>query len=129
MKGSLSLNQFVTDQELGNLHLKPSDISYKARFDADGDLDDQHRLFVGAECEKMTNRYEGTVPLNPLVLDPNATTCVLDEEQSAVRVGAYSELEARLSQRVTANLGIRTDYHRFIYFGTSLSLGSRDAGN
>ena len=111
MKGSLSLNQFVTDQELGNLHLKPSDISYKARFDADGDLDDQRRLFVGAECEKLINRYEGTVPRNPLVLDPNASTFTLDEEQSAVRLGAYSELEARLSQRVTANIGIRSDYH------------------
>jgi vitamin B12 transporter len=110
-KGSLSVNQFETEQELGSYHLRPSDISYKARFDADGDLDDRHHLFAGAECEKMTNRFEGTVPMNPMVLDPAASTYLLDEEQSAVRVGVYAELESRVSQRMTANLGLRSDYH------------------
>jgi vitamin B12 transporter len=111
MKGSLSLNRFYTEQELGNLRLKPSNIAYKARFDAEGNLDDEHRLSVGVECEKMTNRYEGTVPLNPAVLDPNASTYALDEEYSAVRVGAYSEFQSALSRRVVASLGVRSDYY------------------
>ena len=115
-KGSLSVNQFETEQELGSYHLKPSDISYKARFDADGDLDDRHHLFAGAECEKMTNRFEGTVPMNPMVLDPAASTYLLDEEQSAVRVGVYAELESRVSQRMTANLGTQK---RLPWSGTS----------
>ena len=111
VKGSLSLNQFETEQELGSFHVKPSEISYKVRFDADGDLDDRHHLFFGVEGEKMVNRFEGTVPVNPMVLDPAADTFLLDEEQSAVRVGVYAELESRVSQRMTANFGIRSDHH------------------
>jgi vitamin B12 transporter len=111
LKGSLSVNQFATDQHLGSLKLHSFDISGKARFDAEGDLDDRLRLIAGAECEKITNRYEGTVPWNPMVLDPGAHTYVLDEEQSAMRIGAYSELETRLSQSITACFGLRSDYH------------------
>jgi hypothetical protein len=111
LKGSLSLNRFITEQELGNLHLKPSDITYKARFDAEANLDDDHRLSFGAESEKMINKYEGTVPQNPFILDPHGSVYTLDEEYSAVRFGVYSELESALLRRVMMSVGIRSDYY------------------
>ena len=111
LKGSISLNRFITEQELGSLHLKPSDITYKARFDAEVNLDDDHRLSFGVESEKMTNRYEGTVPQNPFVLDPQGNVYTLDEQYSAVRVGVYSEIELKLLRRVIASVGMRSDYY------------------
>ncbi|HUI29636.1 MAG TPA: TonB-dependent receptor [Candidatus Acidoferrales bacterium] len=111
LKGSLSLNRFLTEQELGSLDLKPSDITYKARFDADADLDDDHRLSFGAETEKMINRYDGTVPQNPLVLDPQASVYTLNEDYSAVRVGVYSEVESAVAKRIMTSVGIRSDYY------------------
>ena len=111
LKGSLSLNRFITEQDLGNLHLNPSDITYKARFDAEANLDDDHRLSLGAESEKMTNRYEGTVPQNPSVVDPRGSVYVLHENYSAVRFGAYSELESALLRRVMVSVGVRSDYY------------------
>jgi len=111
LKGSISYNQFTTEQELGSLHLKPSDMTYKARFDAEVNLDDDHRLSFGTESEKMINRYEGTVPQNPSVLDPHGKVYTLDEQYSAVRVGVYSEIELRVLRRMTASAGIRSDYY------------------
>jgi hypothetical protein len=111
LKGSLSLNQFITEQELGSLHLRPSDITYKARFDAEVDLDPDYRLSFGIEGEKMITRYEGTVPQNPSVLDPRGSVYTLNEKYSAVRFGVYSELESALSQRVMVSVGIRSDYY------------------
>jgi vitamin B12 transporter len=111
MKGSFSSSQFAAEQELGILHLKSSDIMYKARFDLEEQLDETYRLFLGTECEKTVNRFEGTVPRNPAVLDPGASAYLLDEEYAAVRVGAYAELEAPLIRRVTAMAGVRSDYN------------------
>ncbi|MGD1046179.1 MAG: TonB-dependent receptor [Bacteroidota bacterium] len=111
LKGSLSLNRFITEQELGSLHLKPSDITYKARFDAEANLDDDHRLSFGVEGEKMTNRFEGTVPQNPFVLDPQGNVYTLDEQYSAVRIGVYSELELKVLRKMTASVGMRSDYY------------------
>ena len=111
MKGSLSSSRFVAERELGNLRLNSSDIMYKARFDLETDLNESYRLLIGTECEKTVNRFEGTVPQNPAVLDPGADVYLLDEEYAAVRVGTYAELEAPLIRRVTANVGIRSDYY------------------
>jgi vitamin B12 transporter len=111
LKGSISFNQFITEQELGSLHLKPSDMTYKARFDAEANLDDDHRLSFGVEGEKMVNRYEGTVPQNPSVLDPHGNVYTLNEQYSAVRVGAFSELELKVWRRMTTSVGIRSDYY------------------
>jgi len=91
--------------------LKPSDITYKARFDAEANLDDDHRLSFGAEAEKMINRYKGTVPQNLSVLDPHGSVYTLDEEYSAVRLGVYSELESAFLKRVMVSIGIRSDYY------------------
>lgn len=111
LKGSLSLNRFITEQDLGSLHLKPSDITYKARFDAETNLDDDHRLSFGAESEKMINRYEGTVPQNQFVLDPHESVYVLDESYTATRVGMFSEMELTVVRKLMASAGIRSDYY------------------
>ncbi len=111
LKGSLSLNRFITDQKLGSLNLKPADNTYKARFDAEANLDNDHRLSFGVESEKMINRYEGTVPQNPLVLDPQGSVYNLNENYNAVRIGAYSEIESALSKRVMIDVGVRSDYY------------------
>jgi vitamin B12 transporter len=111
LKGSLSLNRFLTEQELGNLHLKPADITYKARFDAEATLDDDDRLSFGVETEEMINKYEGTVPQNPLVFDPRGSVYTLQENYGALRIGAYSEIESALSKRVMINIGARSDYY------------------
>ena len=111
LKGSLSLNRFLTEQELGSFHLKPSDDTYKARFDAETNLDDDQRLSFGAESEKMVNRYEGTVPQNSFVLDPRESVYVLDQEYSSVRIGVYSEYEFKLSRKIMTSAGIRSDYY------------------
>ena len=111
LKGSVSFNQFTTEQELGSLHLKPSDMTYKIRFDAETNLDNDHRLSFGAEGEKTINRYEGTVPQNPFVLDPHASVYNLDEQYNAIRVGAYTEMELKVMRKITASAGIRSDYY------------------
>jgi len=111
LKGSVSFNQFITEQELGSLHLKPSDMTYKARFDAEANLDDNHRISFGVEGEKMVNRYEGTVPQNPSVLDPLGKVYTLDEQYNAFRVGAYSEMGLKMLRRMIASVGIRIDYY------------------
>ena len=111
LKGSISFNQFTTEQELGSLHLKPSDMTYKVRFDAETNLDDDHRFSFGAEGEKMINRYEGTVPQNPSVLDPHGNVYILDEQYNAMRVGVYSEMELKVLRKMSASVGIRSDYY------------------
>jgi hypothetical protein len=111
LKGSLSINRFITEQDLGSLHLKPSDITYKARFDAEANLDDDHRLSFGAESEKMINRYEGTVPQNQFVLDPHGSVYVLDENYASTRVGMFSEMELTLARKLMASIGVRSDYY------------------
>lgn len=111
LKGSLSLNRFTTEQNLGNLHLRPSDFTYKARFDAEENSDDDHRLLLGAESEKMTNRYEGTVPQNPYVLDPQGSIYTLHEDYSAMRIGVYTEYALKLSRGILTSIGVRSDYY------------------
>ena len=111
LKGSLSLNRFATEQDLGSLRLKSSDITYKARFDADVNLDDDHRLSFGAESEKTINQYDGTVPQNQFVLDPSASVYILDENYASMRVGMYSEMELTLARKLMASIGIRSDYY------------------
>jgi hypothetical protein len=63
------------------------------------------------EAEKMINRYEGTVPQNPLVLDPNGKVYALDEQYNAVRVGVYTEMELKVSRRMITSVGMRSDYY------------------
>jgi len=111
MKGSLSLNRFATERNLGSLHLKPSDNTYKVRFDAEDNSDVSNRLLIGIEAESMANRYEGTVPVNPSVLDPQGSVYTLHEEYSALRIGAYTEYELKFSRRMWTRMGVRSDYY------------------
>ncbi len=111
LKASLSLNRFSTERSLGSLHLKPSDNTYKVRFDAEDCINVSRRLLIGIEAESIANRYEGTVPQNPSVLDPQASVFTLDEEYSALRIGAYAEYELKFSRRMWTRMGVRSDYY------------------
>jgi vitamin B12 transporter len=111
IKTSISLNRFDTERKLGNLNLKPSDYTYKLRVDAERMISENHRLSIGAEQERMENRFEGTIPQKPTELDPNADVFRLDERYATNRFGAYTELESQLSRRWIASAGLRWDHH------------------
>ncbi|MGH7490862.1 MAG: TonB-dependent receptor [bacterium] len=111
VKTSLSFNRYGAKRQLGNLSVRPRDDTYKWRFDVEKEWSPRFRFAWGGEVERMTNRFQGSVPQNENVLDPDASVYHLDEEYSAQREGAFAEIEAQLSRRWTGSAGVRADHH------------------
>ncbi len=111
MKTSLSLNRYDTKRHLGNLNFDQRDDTYKWRTDVERELGKRARLAFGSEIERVKNDFRGTVPSNEDVLDPNAGVDHLHENYSAQRWGAYAEIEAQFSRRLTGGAGVRADHH------------------
>lgn len=107
---SLSLNRYNTHQQLGGLNLKPSDVTSKLRTDALRELNERIRISVGAEYEQVANIFNGSVPSQENILDPDAAFLQISEEYSGGRAGAYTEAEIKASRRIAARVGIRIDH-------------------
>ncbi len=115
IKTSVSLNRYDTKRQLGNLNLQPRDDTYKMRFDAEKELNPRLRLAWGNEIERTTNHFQGSVPKNENILDPNAEAYHLDEKYSAQREGAYVEIETQPARRWTGGAGVRVDHHHLAH--------------
>ncbi|MDZ7292149.1 MAG: TonB-dependent receptor [candidate division KSB1 bacterium] len=111
LKMSLSLNRYDTQRRLGNLNLDQRDDTCKWRLDVERELGKRARLAWGGEIERVQNKFGGTVPVNRDVLDPHANVYRLNENYSAQRWGAYTEIEAQLARRWTGGAGVRIDHH------------------
>jgi hypothetical protein len=111
MKTSLSLNRYDTKRNLGNLNFEQRDDTYKWRTDVERELGKRARFAWGSEIERVKSQFFGTVPMNRDVLDPNAEVYRLKENYSAQRSGAYAEIEAQFSRRLTGGAGVRADHH------------------
>jgi len=111
MKMSLSLNRYDTKRNLGNLDFAQRDDTYKWRLDVERELNKRARLSWGSEIEQVQNHFRGAVPKNEDVLDPDAEVNRLQENFSAQRWGAYTEIETQLGRRGTGGAGVRVDHH------------------
>jgi hypothetical protein len=111
MKTSLSLNRYGTKRHLGNLNFDQRDDTYKWRTDVERELSKRARLAMGSEIEQVRNKFSGAVPANNDVLDPNAEVFRLQENYSAQRWGAYTEIAMQLARRVTGSASGRLDLH------------------
>jgi vitamin B12 transporter len=110
-KASLSYSRFETDRHLGNLSLQPSDGSYKLRADFDRFVSEDLHISAGLEAERVQNNFQGTIPTNPSVLDPEADVYLLDDRIEMTHAGSYVEMEKRLGTHLTGSAGVRADYH------------------
>ncbi len=107
---SVSLNQYKTRRQLGNLDLTPRDWTGKMRTDWERVLGTFGILRLGAEIENANNRYVGRIPQGD-IFDPEADIFELDVSYNARRSGAYFEVDFKPVRRIVANVGMRTDYH------------------
>lgn len=107
----LSLSQYATEQQIGDINMRPSDITYKLRTDAENYIGKQSHIKVGFELEKINSQFLGTYPLNQEITTPNNNFITIDETSNAIRVGSYTELLVKINENFVLNSGIRTDYH------------------
>jgi hypothetical protein len=107
---SVSLNQYKTRRQLGNLDLTPRDWTGKIRTDWERVLGTLGILRLGAEMENANNRYVGRIPQGD-IFDPEAEVFELDVSYNARRPGAYFEVDFKPVHRIVANVGMRADHH------------------
>ena len=107
---SVSLNQYKTRRQLGNLDLMPRDWTGKVRTDWERVLGTFGVLRLGAEIEHANNRYVGRIPQGD-IFDPEAEVFELDVSYNARRPGAYFEVDFKPRHRIVANVGMRADHH------------------
>lgn len=109
VESSASWSQFATERTFGALDLQPTDAVGKLRVDAERSSS-AWTLRTGAEVERRTYRFRGTVPTQPDAIAPSAPTRTFDETVTATRTGGYAELEASVFSPLTATVGVRTDH-------------------
>lgn len=110
VSSSLSLNRYENHQQLGGLDLKPGDTTTKFRTDAEREISEKGSLYIGAEFERLQNRFEGDIPSQDNVLDPNAEFETLSESYAGNRMGVYGEVALKLARRIAVRIGVRSDY-------------------
>lgn len=108
---SASLNRYTARRQLGNLDLKPGDLTAKFRADLEGALSARATLRFGAEIEHIGNQFLGTIPYREDILDPQAEVFELNISYGAKRTGAYFEVDFKPAHRIAVNAGVRADHH------------------
>ena len=108
---SASLNHYTARQQLGNLDLKPGDLTAKFRADLEGALSARATLRFGTEFQHIGNRFIGTIPYRGDIFDPQAEVFELNTSYSGILSGNYFEVDSRLAHRIAVNAGIRFDHH------------------
>ena len=109
VQASLSLNRYETHRQLGSLDFRPEDTLTKLRVDAERDVSDRLRILVGAEYESLNNAFRGNIPVQDNILDPDSDVYALDEQYTGNRAGAYGEAQVKVTRRIAAIIGLRTD--------------------
>ena len=108
---SASLNHYTTRRQLGNLDLKPGELTAKFRVDSESELNARATLRFGTEFQRIGNRFIGTVPFRGGIFDPQAEVLVLNTSYDGILSGTYFEVDSRLRQRIAVNAGFRFDHH------------------
>lgn len=109
MKISFSFNRFDSRHNLGGFNLNEQDETYKIRTDIKSLIWDDLQVFSGVEWQYTENSFIGSVPDQKNVVDPDASYTTLDEQFGAGRLAAYTEFEFRLTRKILANIGLRSD--------------------
>lgn len=104
---SLSMNRYASQQQYGELDLRPSDTIYKLRTDVTRELGRRFSFLTGGEVQRTVSAFEGSLPGE----GGEGHATALDERFPVTRSGAYAEVESHLYRRFIARLGVRTDYH------------------
>jgi vitamin B12 transporter len=110
---SLSGSDYEDTWLLGVLNLDRIDRTRKLRSDVEDSQWDNTRLFFGGELETREEEYTGRIPNYDYDLRPQASSEVLDATFSAIRYGAYAELEEKGLASVPSLFlvaGLRGDY-------------------
>jgi hypothetical protein len=106
---SLSWNRFSNDQTLGGMIIDQGDNTWKLRTDWERSLSESLYLRVGAEWERLTNRFDGLVPAQQGQLNPEAEFIDINAEYTISRSAAWSEISYEFGGRWVADLGLRSD--------------------
>jgi hypothetical protein len=112
-KSSVSFNRYGSNWRLGVLDLVRTDEILKFRTDAEHPLSSRLKLSYGAEMEKRSTSYRGTIPSEDYNIRPDAPRESLDALFAGTRLGAYAEFEVtRLlgNPNLFAVAGVRTDH-------------------
>lgn len=107
----LSLNRYASEQQLGDLDMRPSDIAYKFRADAEHYLGERTHIRLGVEVEQVNSRFRGTFPSHRESTTLTKNHLIINEAYSATRTGSYAEFLIKLTRRILLNSGVRGDYN------------------
>jgi len=108
----LSISQYTSEQQIGYLNMKPSDVTIKIRTDAEKYIGDLSHVKIGFELEKINSHFQGTFPIDQEITTPTNNFIMIDETYGALRAGSYAELLIKLNRQIVLNSGIRTDYYQ-----------------
>ncbi len=113
LKNSISFNSFKNIWKLGVLDLTKKDDVFQIRSDAEKIVSSKLKILAGAEFEKRTRYYIGTIPKEDFDIRTNAGRKVLNEKLTGNRFGAYAEVRTTdllKINRLFAITGIRSDF-------------------
>ena len=101
-------SRYASAQGAGSFRLRPSDVAWSGRVEAQRAVGERLRWSVGAEGRLLRSRFEGAFSPDG-VFDPAAQTVAFDYRSRAERGGAWVEGEAQIGRRLVARAGVRAD--------------------
>ena len=108
VEAAVGAARYSSEQAAGSFQLRPSDVAWSGRVEAQRAVGERVRWIVGAEGRRLGSRFEGEVSPEG-VLDPEAQTFAFDYRSRAGRGGAWAEVEAQVGRRLVARAGLRAD--------------------
>jgi hypothetical protein len=102
IKSSLSANIVRADVEQNSFGFSSELLNLKTRTDVEKDLSDRVRVLAGIEAE-YDNMTGGKT------IAQNGERMSFSARQDALRIGAYAELEWKVTRNLLAGLGVRSD--------------------
>ena len=101
-------SRYGSEQDAGSFRLRPTDVAWSGRVEAQRAVGERLRWSVGAEGRRLSSRFEGAFSPDG-VFDPDAQTTTFDYRSRAGRGGVWAESEAQLSRQLVARAGLRAD--------------------
>lgn len=113
LKSSVSFNQFNNVWKLGILDLTQNDDVFQFRSDLEKIFTPKFKIVGGAEIERRTRSYLGTIPKEEYDIRNKSESKLLNEKDTGTRLGVYAEIR-RTSfldiKELFGIAGIRVDY-------------------
>lgn len=113
LKNSISFNTYKNIWKLGVLDLTKKDDVFQIRSDAEKIVSSKLKVLAGAEFEKRTRYYIGTIPKDDFDIRTDAKGEVLNDKLTGSRIGVYTEIRRTDLFNVKHLFGIggvRSDY-------------------